>query len=86
MNKRPYSPLRRAYFPSVWPMSLIAVAIVVPLILFVIPRGNLPALLAVSVLVGAGVPSIRLKIWRWRHPAISPEQRIDDLRRQAPWN
>lgn len=66
-------------------MWLIAVAIIVPLNLFVVPH-SLLAILGVSGLVGVTVPWVRITIWRRRHPVISSEEYVDDMRKQAPWN
>lgn len=88
MRKRHYFTSRRAYSPRWWPMAVVAAAIVGPTS-WLIPTtwsiGPIPVV-GYGVLVGWAVVMVRWWIWRRRHPMISAQERLEDLRGQARWN
>jgi hypothetical protein len=83
--RRRYMAHRRAYFPRFWPWAIVAGAIAVGAAQLV-PHHDWWLLIPICLAVGAGTMSIRLAIWRRRHPVITPGQYIEDLRRAARWN
>jgi hypothetical protein len=40
----------------------------------------------VPFVFGVGGALLRWAVWRWRHPVITRDQYIEDLRRAARWN
>jgi hypothetical protein len=81
---RPYLAHRRAYPPRLWPCALLAGVLAVALNLWLAPGAF--AQVGLSVGIGAGVMTARWKVWRYRHPIITVDEHLDDLRRQARWN
>lgn len=79
-----YDRSRRAWSPRLWPQFLVALAVTEGVVLLAHP--STLASLAVGVVVGFVVGFGRSEIWRRRHPIITPDQFITDLRRAAPWN
>lgn len=75
---------RRAYTPRLLP-TLVPTTLSVATIVFILNPGPIVALIFGAV---AGHITTRLRwiIWRRRHPIITTEERLNDLRRAAPWN
>ena len=82
--RRRYFSSRRAYAPRFWPMVVLAAAVASALA-YLTDAGT-----TVAALIGGGVGIVvtqgRWVIWRRRHPMITHDQYIEDLRRAAPWN
>lgn len=79
---------RRAYYPRLWPLLLTSAAIgavALELAWRFGWRGFAPGLV-VGVVVSAGVVKTRLWLWRRKHPIITPQEQVDDLRAKAIWN
>jgi hypothetical protein len=81
---RRYYGHRRAFAPRAWPTILLACGLAVALTLTLGWRGWTAGL--VGGLVGLAVMRARLAWWRHRHPVITHDQYVEDLRRAAPWN
>jgi hypothetical protein len=81
---RRYMRHRRAYTPRCAPPVVLAV-VLAELAIHVLGTGVL-ASVAICVVCGFGVVQVRWATWRWRHPIISHDQYVSDLRRAAPWN
>ena len=83
-----YAAHRRAYVPRFWPLALGAGTTVFVVVALVHPSAAIA--IAIGVVCGAVLPSLRLWIWRRRHPVITPEQYAADwreaMRRAARWN
>lgn len=81
---RHYYSHRRAFAPRMWPPFVLACGLAVALVLWLDWRGW------IAGLAGAGLGFIviqaRWSWWRYRHPVITHDQYIEDLRRAAPWN
>jgi hypothetical protein len=82
--RRRYMGHRRAYTPRYGPWMVLAV------ILTILASEALrtPAFASgvLGFLIGFVVANARWMIWRWRHPVISHDQYVEDLRRAARWN
>ena len=81
-RQRTYIAIRRAYVPRVWPTTLacapisFAIAITTPWYL------ALPATIIAAWTLGNG----RFWIWKRRHPTITGQELIQDMRDAAPFN
>ncbi|WP_028058316.1 hypothetical protein [Candidatus Solirubrobacter pratensis] len=82
--RRRYFAHRRAYFPRLWPWAVLTVALDTVLSRLLSP--GLLLTLGVNLVMGAGVIYLRVAVWRWRNPAISSEEYLDDMRKAATWN
>jgi protein-S-isoprenylcysteine O-methyltransferase Ste14 len=83
--RRRWVAYRRAYTPSIWPIWLVSVIVVVGVVY--LARINSPWIIAgIGVLVGFAFQYCRWMIWRSRHPVISDEELLDDMRKAAPYN
>jgi hypothetical protein len=85
---RHYARHRRAFTPRFWPLAVLCLAIVFPVLWFV--RLTLLEGIALGLGVGVGVGTARWELWKWRHPAISRAEYVTDLlrdrREAARWN
>ena len=71
-----------------WPLAIIAAAVTAPTDLLLLPHGMLGSGLAaatgtiVALVVGIG----RWEVWKHRHPPITANEYLDDLRANAHLN
>lgn len=82
-----YATSRRAWTPRFWPVALLGTAIVVPAAVFVFhgPLGVIESAAfgaAVAVVLAKG----RWMLWKHRHPQITVDEYLADLRRNAHLN
>lgn len=84
MKRRRYMPHRRAYPPRLWPVVVVFASVAAILAYLIVP----PLWLNIIVTAASAwtVVTIRWAIWRRRHPVISPEEVVEDMRRSARWN
>jgi hypothetical protein len=81
---RRYYRHRRAYAPRMWWVVLLACGVAVG-ITNVLPMSPWLGGIVGGV-TGFAVMQGRWMIWRWRHPVVSHDQYIEDMRRAARWN
>jgi hypothetical protein len=88
MTGRFYASHRRAWTPRFWPLALAAVAVIVPVDLLLLAHGPLGSLeaAATGVIVALAVGIGRWEIWKHRHPVITADEYLDDLRAKAHLN
>lgn len=81
MSRRRYVPSRRAYAPSAWPVLVACLAITLGVCL---PLG-IGGLTEAAIEVGSLLVllPLRVGIWKRRHPRITPEEQMNDLRSKA---
>lgn len=75
---------RRAWTPRVWPIMLTGTTVAWAVATLLHP--TIPVACAIGAGTGLAAGLGRWEIWRHRHPIITPDQFITDLRRAAPWN
>lgn len=86
---RTYYRHRRAYPPRLWPIYVTAIALVlIPAQLIDLPRHawGVISLTLWGLVVGVATPAVRWLIWKRRHPIVPARERLDAMRRAAPWN
>jgi hypothetical protein len=67
-----------------WPMAILDVAVTMAALLLLHP--TLLEGFAIGAGVGAAFGTARWEIWRYRHPEITLDEYITDMRSSAPWN
>jgi len=82
---RKYMSHRKAYAPRLWPMA-VASAAVIGVATWLVPITNPWVGIGLGVLAGFVFGHLRWVIWRKRHPVISTDEYINEMRRNAPWN
>lgn len=82
---RRYAPHRRAYYPRVWPVAVPTALSAAGLGFVAGPTGAIWTAIVAGAF-GAVVVSGRWAVWRRRHPVISAQEYVDDMRRAAPLN
>lgn len=84
IGTRYYVRSRRAYTPRGWPPLLLAVVLAILAVQVLSVPGIVAGLIGGAV--GFAVMQARWMLWRWRHPVVTHDQYIEDLRRAARWN
>jgi hypothetical protein len=79
-----YIRTRRAWTPRFWPMAL-GTGVVVFAVNVLLAPGVLIAI-AIGVGVGLGGGVVRWELWKARHPLVTLDEYITDLRSSARWN
>jgi hypothetical protein len=83
---RRYYRHRRAYAPRAWP-TILGLAVVAVACRHLLHAVALWQVALICFAFGCGGTQLRWMIWRWRHPVVTHDQYIEDLRRAAaPWN
>lgn len=81
---RVYMPHRRAYTPRLWPSAVLTLITVWGLAWITHAGPVLAGIL--GVVIGWSYAAVRWRLWRQRHPIISAQEYLDDIRESARWN
>ena len=84
MKRRYYMAHRRAYYPRVLPIAVPAA--ILCFAICVVVQATVWQSTLIGLGIGVGSFQTRLTIWRRRHPVISTDEYLQDLRNNATWN
>jgi hypothetical protein len=77
-------PHRRAYAPRLLPVLIPACVLAAALNWWL---GSNPLIgVGIGLIIGGGSVRLRWMLWRYRHPIITVDERMDEMRKAARWN